>query len=165
MRQLCSGHVTVFPLTMPSQAGRLYAGIDSRQRGSGSPVLKIAIAVEPSRTVRPSRGGNVLGGCDSNPVAHAVTASSMGLIWMNCVGSRRKALQPCIVGLVLRLAQTRSSRACFTSWRGVDGLLADLLDAESLDEIVGALQVVGVLAVVLEEQLARLRAPARWSRP
>ena len=103
---------------------------------------------------------------ESTDVSLMSSPSSMGSSGMNCVGCpRRPAFQP-----RRRLARAfdlrrRSSSACADGVGRVDRVLADLLDAEALDEVVGALEVVGVLAVVLEEELARPRAPARWSRP
>src|SRR5262245_59490702 len=67
----------------------------------------------------------------------------------------RLALQPGITGAGLRLREA-IPQAGFDRVRGVDRLLPDLLDAESLDEVVRALEIVGVLAVVLEEELRRL---------
>ena len=51
--------------------------------------------------------------------------------------------------------RARNGRAApaSTALRRIDGLATDLVDAEPLDEVVGPLQIVGVLAVVLEEQL------------
>ena len=87
---------------------------------------------------------------------------------MNCVGVRGSMpFQPCIDGARLRLARAGRAAPCLHRVRRIDGLLADLLDAQPLDEVVGALEIVGVLAVVLEEQLRgfeRLLASfRRWS--
>src|SRR5262245_60190610 len=68
---------------------------------------------------------------------------------------RLRALLPRVAGPSLGLAKTIEQ--CVTdALRRVDRVLADLVDAEALDEVVGPLQVVRVLAVVLEEDLGRL---------
>ena len=75
---------------------------------------------------------------------------------MNCVGCTGCApFLPRVARRRLRLPQPVEQPVPHAV-RRVHRLLADLVDPDALDEVVGPLEIVGVLAVVLEEQLRRL---------
>src|SRR5215472_8893686 len=66
------------------------------------------------------------------------------------------ALEPGVARVGFRFAQT-PAQALLDGERGVDGLPADAFDAEAFDEIVRALKIVGVFAVILEEKSSGLK--------
>ncbi len=68
---------------------------------------------------------------------------------------RRLTLEPCVARRRLRLVQPVEQRL-FHGLGRVDRVLAHLVDAEPFDEVVRPLQIIRLLAVVLEEQFGRL---------
>ena len=114
---------------------------------------------------RPSRGGMFsIGVIAIQRRSYELHSSN----WLNLYELRGidglLAFQPCIVRKRLR-SREPIEQAALLFVRRVDRFLADLFDAQPLDEIVAAFQVVGVLAVVLEEQLGGLQRLLPWFRP